>query len=216
VAVVEVVKSALDTNVFGKVLDLGCSVGRSTFELAKCSDQVDGIDFTARNIQHALALKEGTPVRFATQQEGEIVDFHEVTLAELGFEQAAERIHFCQGDAHNLKPQFSDYDLILCSQLIEHLYSPKQFIKSIHQRLNKGGVLAVVSAYQWDTQVTQSENWLGGYKVNGENVTGRDGLQLLLGSNFELVGERQIASAQWQNSRKFEVELCELTLWKLK
>ena len=199
-----------------KALDLGCSVGRASFELAKHFEQVDGIDFTARNIQHALALKEGEPVRFATEQEGEIVDFHEVSIAMLGFTELAERIHFCQGDGHNLKPQFSGYDLILCHRLVEYLYSPKTFINQIKSRLNPGGVLAIGSAYQWDSELTKSENWLGGYKVSGENVTGRDGLAILLENDFELIAEEEVSSAIAKNARKVELELCQLTLWRLK
>ncbi|WP_440053435.1 5-histidylcysteine sulfoxide synthase [Pseudoalteromonas sp. T1lg65] len=199
-----------------KALDLGCSVGRASFELAKSFTQVDGIDFTARNIQHALALKEGAPVRFATQQEGEIVDFHEVSLASLGFESLAERIHFCQGDAHNLKPQFSGYDLILCHRLLEHLYAPKTFISNVKSRMNEGAVLAVSSAYQWNTNTTQSDNWLGGYKVSGENVTGRDGLTILLEKDFEFIGEDEVIVATEENTRKLSVERCQLTLWRCK
>ncbi|QUI63942.1 5-histidylcysteine sulfoxide synthase [Pseudoalteromonas sp. A22] len=199
-----------------KALDLGCSVGRASFELAKHFAQVDGIDFTARNIQHALALKEGTPVRFATEIEGEIVDFHEVSTSQLGFNELSERIHFCQGDGHNLKPQFAEYDLILCHRVVEYLYSPKTFLNQIKSRLNAGGILAISSAYQWDKALTQAQNWLGGYKVSGENVTGRDGLEILLGRDFELLAEDEVMSAISKNARKVELERCQLTLWRLK
>jgi predicted TPR repeat methyltransferase len=40
----------------GKALDIGCAVGRSSFELAKHFDHVTGIDFSARLINLGVQL----------------------------------------------------------------------------------------------------------------------------------------------------------------
>ncbi len=51
----------------GSVLDIGCSVGRASFELAKNFDNVVGIDFSARFIQVAQSLKDNGILRFETK-----------------------------------------------------------------------------------------------------------------------------------------------------
>ena len=42
----------------GKALDLGCAVGRATFELAREFNEVTGLDFSARFIRIGVELKE--------------------------------------------------------------------------------------------------------------------------------------------------------------
>ena len=42
----------------GRVLDIGCSVGRASFELCKSFESVTGIDFSARFINVAQSLKD--------------------------------------------------------------------------------------------------------------------------------------------------------------
>ena len=197
-------------------LDLGCSVGRGAFELAKHFDHVDGIDFTARNIQHSLRLKEQGQVRYAITNEGEIVDFREISIKDIGYADIRDKVDFCQGDAHNLKPLYSGYDLIICNQLLDYLYNPSLFLKIIDQRLNAGGYLAINTAWQWNTGKTERDEWLGGVKINGENYTGIDALTDKLSDRFERVASQEMSSVAPLNARKFDVELTELTIWRLK
>jgi len=82
-------------------------VGRASFELAKEFDRVTGIDFSARFIRVALQLKEKGVAHFELVEEGAVVSYHEARLAELGLDRVAERVEFFQGDATNLKPQFT-------------------------------------------------------------------------------------------------------------
>ncbi|MFH7563758.1 MULTISPECIES: 5-histidylcysteine sulfoxide synthase [Oceanimonas] len=200
----------------GKALDLGCSVGRATFELARHFKQVDGIDFSARFIQHGFQLKESGQTRFAVPTEGELVEFKEASLADMGYAGVAERIEFVQGDAHNLKPRFSGYDLIFCGNLIDRLYDPAGFLAAIHQRLNQGGYLVLTSPYTWLEEYTPKEKWLGGIKVNGENYSTLDGLKATLNDRFELVGQQDIPFVIRETRRKHQHTVAEMTLWRLK
>ena len=128
-----------------RALDLGCAVGRASFELAKHFDFVTGIDFSARFIRIAHQLQEKGVTHYQLPEEGEIVSFHEVGLSELGLADHAGKIEFLQGDAHNLKPQFTDYDLVLAANLLDRLYDPAQFLTTIHDRVRPGGLLVIAS-----------------------------------------------------------------------
>ena len=197
-----------------RALDIGCSVGRASFELAKTFDHVDGIDFSARFIQQAYSLTEQGEKRYTIRTEGDLVEFKCVTLAELGYQQLTDKINFVQGDACNLKPQFSHYDLIYASNLIDRLGNPKQFLNSIHQRLNPGGYLVIASPYTWLEEYTNKENWLGGIKVNGENFTTLDGLTETLISHFELIAVKEIPFVIRETKRKFQHSVSEMTIWR--
>ena len=67
-----------------KALDLGCAVGRASFELAREFDHVTGIDFSARFIRVALQLKEKGNVHYELVEEGDVVSYHEARLSEAG------------------------------------------------------------------------------------------------------------------------------------
>ncbi|WEM45880.1 5-histidylcysteine sulfoxide synthase (plasmid) [Photobacterium sp. DA100] len=197
-----------------RALDIGCSVGRASFELAKTFDHVDGIDFSARFIQQAYSLTEQGEKRYTIRTEGDLVEFKCVTLAELGYQDIANKINFVQGDACNLKPQFGQYDLIYASNLIDRLSNPKQFLSAIHQRLNPGGYLVIASPYTWLEEYTDKANWLGGIKVNGENFTTLDGLTETLIPHFELVAVKEIPFVIRETKRKFQHSLSEMTIWR--
>lgn len=197
-----------------KCLDLGCSVGRSSFILAQSFDQVDGVDFSARYIRHGVNLQQGKSVRYLLENEGELVDFHEVSLMNVDLP-CCENIHFSQGDASNLKAVFKGYDVILVQHVLEQSYDPRLFLQTVHQRLNNKGLLVVVSSYDFNEQQTTKKNWLGGIKINGENMTGFDGLSSLLTPRFDLLEQHQLTRAIKINRRHFTLSFPQLSVWQL-
>jgi 5-histidylcysteine sulfoxide synthase/putative 4-mercaptohistidine N1-methyltranferase len=198
-----------------RALDLGCAVGRASFELARQFDFVSGIDFSARFIRIAYQLQEKGIIHYQLPEEGEIVSFHEGRLKDFGLEGLSDKIEFFQGDAHNLKPQFDRYDLVLAANLIDRLYDPAHFLASIHQRLNPGGLLVIASPYTWLEEFTKKEKWVGGVRRAGEPFTTLEGLQEQLGAHFRRLGEpRDIEFVIRETARKFQHTISQLTIWE--
>ncbi|MHB0960400.1 MAG: 5-histidylcysteine sulfoxide synthase [Pirellulaceae bacterium] len=198
-----------------RALDLGCAVGRATFELAKEFEFVTGIDFSARFIRVALQLLEKGSTHYELVEEGEVVSCYEARLTDHGLDTVAEHVEFFQGDATNLKPQFTDYDLILAANLIDRLYDPKKFLETIHERLNLGGVLVVSSPYTWLEEFTQKQNWLGGIRRAGEPYLTLDALRDLLAPHFVMLGTPQdVEFVIRETRRKFQHTIAELTAWE--
>lgn len=196
-------------------LDLGCAAGRATFELARHFDHVTGIDFSARFIHSGVQLAEQGVLRYTQVEEGELVSYRERKLADLGLDAVRDRVDFFQGDACNLKAVFCGYDLILAANLIDRLYSPKKFLAAVHERLNPGGVLLIASPYTWLEEHTSREEWIGGFKKNGENFTTLDGLKELLEPHFRLLEPPQEVPFVIRETRhKFQHSLSEVTLWE--
>ena len=201
------------------VLEVGCSVGRASFELAKHFDSVTGIDFSARFIQAANQLKETGSILYTVPVEGEIMDFKERTLTEYQLELSAYKCDFLQQDANNMKQHFTGYDMVVAVNLIDRLYDPAKFLNEIHTRLKENGILMLSSPYTWMEEHTQKTNWIGGYKDDktGENVTTLEGLETILSKHFELIKTPyEIPFVIRETKRKFQHSLSEVTFWKLK
>ena len=80
-----------------------------------------------------------------------------------------------------------------------------------------GGLLVIASPYTWLEEYTEKEEWLGGFKRDGESVTTLDGLSEALGPQFRLVGEpRDVPFVIRETKRKFQHTVSELTVWKRK
>lgn len=201
----------------GSALDLGCAVGRASFELAMGGyGQVTGLDFSTRFIRLAARMQEGGCLRYAIPEEGEIVSFREIGLPELGLAEVRDRVAFFQADACTLPDKFTGYDLVLAANLIDRLYAPRTFLSTIHERLNPGGLLVITSPYTWSEEFTKREEWLGGYRNAGEPVWTLDGLKEALAPHFRMVGEhRDVPFVIRETRRKFQHTVAELTAWAL-
>jgi len=198
-------------------LDLGCAVGRTTFELAKKFDFVTGLDFSARFIRIADDLVKKGFIRYILPEEGELVSYHEKEIKNLGLEGLSNKVEFYQADAVNLKPIFTNYDLIFAGNLIDRLYDPAKFLENIHERINPGGLLIIASPYTWLAGYTSRENWLGGFKQDGEPVLTLDGLHKHLDENFRFIGgPEEIPFVIRETKRKFQHTLSEFTVWEKK
>lgn len=199
------------------VLEVGCSVGRASFELATHFKEVTGLDFSARFIQVANQLKESGSVRYSIPQEGEIMNFKSQTLKNLSLQEAANHCQFFQQDATNLKPHFTGYHMVVAINLIDRLYEPQKFLKTIHERIQDHGLLLIGSPYTWLEEFTQKEHWLGGYKddKSGENVTTLEGLHAMLDAEFEMIkAPFDVPFVIRETQRKYQHTLSEFTLWK--
>ena len=200
-----------------KALNIGCKVGRSTFELAVEFDSVTGLDATARNFKIAVDMKEKGYTLYALPKEGEIQSFHERRLTDLGLDGVRNKVEFFQADVSNLIDRYKGYDLILVDNIIDRIYNPVKFLSSVHLRVNPGGLFIISSSYDWQEEYTDRRNWIGGFKEAGENVTSLDGLKHHLEPYFDLLTDpKEIPYILRESERKFQHCVAELTIWERK
>ncbi|NBS79675.1 methyltransferase domain-containing protein [bacterium] len=120
-----------------RALDLGCAVGRSSFEMAKKIREVIGIDFSRTFIRTAKQLQKTGKIRFPLLEEG-----HEkkLSLARIPPPIDRNRVRF---------------------HLIDRLPEPLRFLKQALPRLVRpGGTLLLTSPYTWSTAFTPKTRWL--------------------------------------------------------
>lgn len=198
-------------------LHLGCKTGRTTFELTRHLDFVTGLDFTARLIRVAAAMKAKGRIRYVRNDEGEIQSFVEKSLREYGLEGLADKVDFWQADVSNLVEKFSGYDFILAENAVEGAVNPKRWLSMIHERLNSRGILAIADGYDFNPAVTPVENRVGGFRKDGEPYGSFEGLTDLLSGHFELLAE---PADLWQtlreSERKHTLKRLQVSLWRKK
>jgi putative 4-mercaptohistidine N1-methyltranferase len=208
--------SFMDARPRNRALDLGCAVGRASFELARYFESVIGLDYSVRFIGIAKEIKESGIIRYRLTEEGDILSHHEKRLSDWGLDPVADRVRFFQADACHLPARFSSYDLILAANLIDRLRDPARLLTRLHERLAPGGILMITSPYTWLEAFTPRDRWLGGYyRTDGIPHTGLEGLEQLLGVHFRRIGEPvDMAFVIRETARKFQHTMAQATVWE--
>jgi putative 4-mercaptohistidine N1-methyltranferase len=196
-------------------LDVGCAIGRTTFELARGFASVTGVDFSRQFIAVATNLRETGRISYDITVEGELVDRVERSLTDLDLDEVRCRVNFAQADALSLPPGLSGYDLIFAGNLIDRLKNPRLFLSSLHQRLNPGGLLVLTSPYTWLVEFTPRREWLGGFSEGGRDMFTLEGLKVALHPRFTMVAEpRDIPFVIRETARKYQHCIAQMTVWE--
>ena len=197
-----------------RCLDIGCSVGRSAFEFARFFAHVDAVDFSARFIQSGVRLQHGDEVLYEVPTEGELTTGRAISLDRLGLTEAGKRVLFMQGDACNLKANYTDYDLVFAGNLIDRLYDPSLFLDDIGGRVRPGGLLVITSPYTWLEEYTQKSKWVGGRREHGEPLSTLAGLTHSLAGSFSLIHRQNVPFVIRETARKHQHSIAEMTVWQ--
>ncbi len=207
--------AALEGKPQRRALDLGCAVGRTSFELATHFDQVTGVDFSSRFIDIARRIQKRGRICYQLPEEGDIISDHEALLADHNLTEAAAKVVFFQGNARCLETRLCDYDLVLAANLIDRCPEPRKFLAGIHQRLVIGGLLVIASPYNWLEQYTPHKQWIGGRFRAGTPLTTLEGLGKKLSKHFTIIGEPQeVEFIIRETARTFHHNISQVTLWR--
>lgn len=193
-----------------RALDLGCAVGRATFELSRHCTEVLGIDYSRRFIEAADAIRTHGQLAYSRTDEGELTT---PLIARLPRSVEVQRVSFEVGDAMNLRRDLGEFDVVLAANLIDRLSNPRHCLLRLASLVKPGGQLIITSPYTWLEEFTPRENWLGGVQLEGGSVTTLEGLQRELSPNFDLVEQKDLPFLIREHARKFQWSVAQATLW---
>jgi SAM-dependent methyltransferase len=151
----------------GLILDLGCSVGRTAFEHASCSnDLVLGIDLNFSMLQMAGKILNSRTVPYGRRLGGLIFEPREFPVS---FPRM-EAVDFWVADATNLP--FADATVALGSSLnlLDCVSSPYDHLRELTRVLRPGGSALLSTPYDWSSYTTSVEFWIGGHSQRSENL----------------------------------------------
>jgi putative 4-mercaptohistidine N1-methyltranferase len=196
-----------------RALDLGCAVGRSSFEFARHCEEVIGIDYSQRFIEAAQKLRDRGELTYLRRDEGEL-STPLVARAPMDINRA--RVTFETGDAQALRADLGMFDVVLMANLIDRLAEPQRCLTRLSGLVKPGGQLIITSPYTWLEEFTERENWLGGRQFEGRARTTLAGLQSALSAAFEFIGRKDLPFLIREHARKFQWSVAEATLWRRK
>lgn len=190
----------------GRALDLGCAVGRSTFELARHYQEVIGIDYSHIFINAANSLKRDGSCMASRQDEGSVT-----TNLELQVDTSIDRtrVSFEQGDALSIRDDIGQFDLVLACNLICRLKEPLHLIRRLADLVKPGGCLFLTTPFTWMESYTPKANWLG----NGSEDS-FDGLRRGLEPAFTLDADWDMPFIIREHTRKFQYSIAKASRWR--
>ena len=193
-----------------RALDLGCAVGRSSFELSKHFEQVVGIDFSNSFIEAARLISKKGEIEYKYLVEGEI---SKSGIAKSPSNCNPGRINFEVGNACELKKEIGSFDAVLLANLICRLPEPLRLIKALPSLVNPGGQLVITSPYTWLEDHTPKENWLGGFDTEAGSVRSLDALEDFLSKDFNLQEIKELPFMIREHERKYQWSVAQATVW---
>lgn len=140
----------------GRALDLGCAVGRSSWELARSSTEVIGIDFSHSFIHAANLLRGGKSIPYPRLEEA-----GKATMLEASAPQGIDpdRLTFLQGDAMDLPSSLGAFDRVHAANLLCRLPEPLRLLKRLPDLVCPGGVLVLATPCTWLEEFTPPDLW---------------------------------------------------------
>ena len=188
-----------------RALDLGCSVGRSSFELARFCDEVIGIDYSQSFINAANCLKTDG-LHLATRlDEGSATTQLEVTVSP---KIDRSRVFFEQGDAQDIRPGIGRFEIVIACNLICRLPEPMKLLNRLPELVNHGGQLFITTPFTWLEEYTPRNNWLGNSAQDSFN-----GLRTALEPQFTLYKQWDMPFLIREHARKFQYSIARASRW---
>lgn len=186
----------------GRALDLGCAVGRSSFELSKIADETIGIDFSQSFVDAAEALRSGEHLHYRRYDE---MHLSEMLTARMPTGARPDGIVFEQGDAMNLRDDLGSFELVHAANLLCRLTEPLRFLNRLPDLVKSGGKLVMATPATWLNEYTPKEN-------QPEGVT-LDYLRHHLSSAFEFVESNELPFLIREQKRKLQLSTSQTSLW---
>lgn len=197
-----------------KVLDLGCAVGRASFELARTFNHVIGLDYSDAFIGAAEALRKNKELPYSRWETGR----HRTPMvATIDNKLSTDGIDFVQGDASNLSavPLLNSdqaFDAILLCNLLCRLSNPRHCLEQFSQSdnyLKSGGILVIASPNTWLAQYTDEENFLDG--ATSDETLNAIGNHL---PGFTQLHSEDVPFMIREHRRKYEYIISQVSVWR--
>jgi SAM-dependent methyltransferase len=150
----------------GLALDIGCSVGRLSFELSPFHRHVVGLDTSLAFIENARKLLQSKRVGFDMIIEGMITERRECSL---NGDWRHDRTEFIVADAMALPFRTSDFNTVCSVNILEKVPDPMGHLTEVDRVLSEETGLFIFSdPFSWDENVSPPDLWIGG-SANGAN-----------------------------------------------
>lgn len=186
-----------------KTLELGCAVGRSSFELSRHCAQVVAVDNSHHFISLAQRLQQGEEISYGINEEGGNVAYRSARRPQ---DCKPERITFKCLDVMELKA--GTFDLVLAANLLCRLPDPGAFLRQLHHWVARGGQVVLISPYSWLEAYTPTNHWL-----LKEGKSSLECIQEILAPHFTLQNSCELPFLMREHLRKYQWGISQASQW---
>ena len=199
---VATVEAAGIENPIGRALDIGCAVGRSSFELTKLASEVIGIDYSQSFVDVAEEIRQGKEISYRRYSEMHLSEALRVTLPD-GVK--LDQVSFEQGDAMNLRENLGRFDLVHAANLLCRLTEPQKFLDRLPDLVVEGGTFVIATPATWMEEYTPRENLPPGLTL--------DYLKEHLSDAFEFQRVSEVPFLIREHRRKLQLSTSQTSVW---
>jgi len=185
-----------------RALDLGCAVGRSSYELSTSCDEVLGIDYSNNFIQAAEHIRTEGGLSYLRHDEARA---NTSLVAHRPAHGRAAFIRFEQGDAMHLREGLGSFDIVHAANLLCRLTDPKLLLLRLPSLVKPGGQLLLTTPCTWLEEFTPEENWPTGSTF--------EWLQAQLSKDFTFAARKDLPFLIREHARKFQWSVALGTRW---
>ena len=152
----------------GPAIDLGCSVGRTAFELAAAPGErlVLGVDLHFPMLRVAAEVLRQGRVNYPKRRTGVVYDWRNF---EVHFE-GAEQVDFWACDATALPFPAGTFALASALNVLDCVNNPRELLVSLSHALKAEGKILLTCPYDWSPGATPLEAWLGGHSQRSKTA----------------------------------------------
>jgi SAM-dependent methyltransferase len=145
----------------GDALDVGCAVGRLSFELAKTHRRVIGVDTSIAFIRKAREILSRRRLDFDLIVEGHLSEPRSCAFNADDYD--FSRVEFIVADALALPFGHGDFATVAAINLLEKVPDPLKHLKEVNRVMGQHGSTFLFSdPFSWDEAVSPPDLWLSG------------------------------------------------------
>lgn len=193
--------SALGNRAPGPAIDIGCAVGRASFELAQATDGlVLGVDLNFGMLRTTARIQREGRIRYSKRRGGVVFERREFPAR---FEKA-ENVDFWVCDATRLPFRSQTFGLCASLNVVDCVASPYDHLAELSRVLMPGSGAVIATPYDWNAAATPVDAWVGGHSQRSANQGASDVVlrSLFAGGEHpaaldELVLESELGGLPW-------------------
>jgi len=197
-----------------RALDLGCAVGAASFEFARNSEEVVGIDLSKAFIAACKDLQSTGRANYDVAIQG---DRRESIELHLDPSIDRSRVAFSRGDACALPAELENFDLVLLANLLCRVPSPRAVLDRLQGArglVAPGGLVCLASPYSWMAPYTVKSAWLGGQSIKGQEQRSEEVMRGIMEKDFDCRFEGTVPLVIPEHQRKFQLIFPHVTVWQ--
>ena len=168
----------------GDALDVGCAVGRLSFEMAATHDHVIGLDTSIAFIRKAREILTSKQIAFDLIVEGHITEPRTYRFDE---SQGFTKVDFIVADALALPFRERAFATTAAINLLEKVPDPLKHLTEINRVLRDRSAMFLFSdPFSWDEAVSPPERWLSGNGNAHYSARGIDTMRRMFAGEFNV------------------------------